>query len=493
MAGLKSLTDVNKVLNEFRQKLDEKYRVVNPRFLEGRNPYSSIMPEGHLHVTTPPIEEKERGFISALLNQVGYVPVLQILHDINKIISFTDSFKHHSLKNVKRRPNTETFFAGIVGLGCNIGIPKMAQISMGINENTLSTAINWYFNQNVIHEANECILEIINKLSLPNTFIEEKNQSHSSSDGSKINVSVESLLASASFKYHGNTKGVSAYMFIDERQVLFHSLVLSSVEREAAYVIDGLNNHKVEKSAIHSTDTHGYSEIIFAITHFMSVAFAPRIKNIGKQTIYAFSTRKTYEKRGFKVLPSRTINQKIIIKHWDDILRFMATIKLKEATASQLLKRLSSYARDNPLYKALKEFGRTIKSLFILTYYDDVKLRQRVEKQLNRIELSNKFSNAVFYANNREFKQATREEQETAIGCKLLIQNAIVLWNYLYLSQLLVNCIDDKERSDMVEMIRKGSIITWRHINLYGEFDFRKYAANDRYFDIGKILSLKVA
>jgi TnpA family transposase len=328
---------------------------------------------------------------------------------------------------------------------------------------------------------------------LPNTFIEEKNQSHSSSDGSKINVSVESLLASASFKYHGNTKGVSAYMFIDERQVLFHSLVLSSVEREAAYVIDGLNNHKVEKSAIHSTDTHGYSEIIFAITHFMSVAFAPRIKNIGKQTIYAFSTRKTYEKRGFKVLPSRTINQKIIIKHWDDILRFMATIKLKEATASQLLKRLSSYARDNPLYKALKEFGRTIKSLFILTYYDDVKLRQRVEKQLNRIELSNKFSNAVFYANNREFKQATREEQETAIGCKLLIQNAIVLWNYLYLSQLLVNCIDDKERSDMVEMIRKGSIITWRHINLYGEFDFRKYAANDRYFDIGKILSLKVA
>src|ERR1700733_4864362 len=102
----------------------------------------------------------------------------------------------------------------------------------------------------------------------------------------------------------------------------------------------------------------------------------------------------------------------------------MATIKLREVTASQLLKRLSSYAKENPLYKALKEFGRIIKSLFILTYYDDVKLRQRIEKQLNRIELSNKFSNAVFYANNGEFNQATRDEQEISTACKVLIQNS---------------------------------------------------------------------
>jgi TnpA family transposase len=64
----------------------------------------------------------------------------------------------------------------------------------------------------------------------------------------------------------------------------------------------------------------------------------------------------------------------------------MVTIKLKNVTASQLSKHLRSYARNNPLYKAIKEFGRIIKSMFILlTYYDDVKLRQRIEKQLNRI------------------------------------------------------------------------------------------------------------
>jgi TnpA family transposase len=171
----------------------------------------------------------------------------------------------------------------------------------------------------------------------------------------------------------------------------------------------------------------------------------------------------------------------------------MTTIKLKKVSASQLFKRLSSYAKDNPLYKAIKEFGRVIKSLFILTYYDDVKLRQRIEKQLNRIELSNKFSNAVFYANNSEFKQGSPDEQNIAVACKVLIQNAIVLWNYLYLSQLLANCNDENECTEMVGMIKEGSMINWAHINLHGEFDFKRQAANDTPFDMRKILSLQLA
>ena len=71
----------------------------------------------------------------------------------------------------------------------------------------------------------------------------------------------------------------------------------------------------------------------------------------------------------------RSVNQKLVENHWNDILRFMATIKLKKVSASQFFKRLSSYAKDNPLYKAIKEFGRIIKSLFILTYFDDLNER----------------------------------------------------------------------------------------------------------------------
>lgn len=80
-----------------------------------------------------------------------------------------------------------------------------------------------------------------------------------------------------------------------------------------------------------------------------------------------------------------------------------------------------------------------MKSIFILTYFDDVELRQRIEKQLNKVELSNKFSKAVFFANNQEFKCGTKEEQEISAACKVLIQNIIVLWNYLVAGAKLVS------------------------------------------------------
>ena len=75
-----------------------------------------------------------------------------------------------------------------------------------------------------------------------------------------------------------------------------------------------------------------------------------------------------------------------------------------------------------------------------------------MEKQLNIIELANKFSKAIFFANNQEF----REEQEIIIACKVLIQNA------------------------------------WAHANLHGEYDFNNYAANDKRFNVAKILDLNI-
>lgn len=127
-------------------------------------------------------------------------------------------------------------------------------------------------------------------------------------------------------------------------------------------------HNEVIKNDIHSTDTHGFTEAIFAATHLIDTAFAPRIKRIGRQRLYGFSSKATHQRRGDVIVPSRRIDQKLILRHWDDILRFMATIKLRHSSASQLFKRLSSYASYHPLYKALKEFGRLIKtSLFSAT------------------------------------------------------------------------------------------------------------------------------
>ena len=76
--------------------------------------------------------------------------------------------------------------------------------------------------------------------------------------------------ANYSFKYFGKGQGVSVYSFIDERDLLLHSLVFSAGERESAYVIDGLMHNDVVRSDIHSTDSFGFSEAIFGVSHLLS-------------------------------------------------------------------------------------------------------------------------------------------------------------------------------------------------------------------------------
>jgi hypothetical protein len=48
----------------------------------------------------------------------------------------------------------------------------------------------------------------------------------------------------------------------------------------------------------------------------------------------------------------------------------------------------------------------------------------------------------------------------------------IVCWNYLYLTQALEKETDPERKAKLIEAIRHGSVATWRHFNLHGEFDF---------------------
>ncbi len=139
----------------------------------------------------------------------------------------------------------------------------------------------------------------------------------------------------------------------------------------------------------------------------------------------------------------------------------------------------------------MKEFGKIIKSIFILKYIDDAEFRQAIEKQLNKIESAQKFSKAISFGHNHEFIQGEKEEQEIAEGCRRLIKNAIICWNYLYLSQLLRESETEEQKTELLDAIKNGSIVSWQHINLHGEYDFSDEKLQDSIgLDIPKILGI---
>ncbi|NDH66385.1 MAG: hypothetical protein EBY22_00475 [Gammaproteobacteria bacterium] len=47
------------------------------------------------------------------------------------------------------------------------------------------------------------------------------------------------------------------------------------------------------------------------------------------------------------------------------------------------------------------------------------------------------------------------------VGCQRLIQNAIVLWNDLFLSQKLASIEDEEKKEALLKIIRNGSTLIW--------------------------------
>ena len=471
-ADLSDFADPKKVLEILDQKLFDQYQKVNAGIQSGSNAFVSFTKQGSLRVSTPKLEEIESDPLQELFPKKQYVSLSELLATVDRHSDFFKEFHHYQQSHNRIKPNKKTFIAAIIAIGCDIGMGKILKISKEINPSQLENTVNWFFHPEGLHSVNDRLLEFMTGLELPELYRKNENSLHTSSDGQKFEVRSESLNANYSFKYFGKGKGVSVYSFIDERHLLFYSTVISAAARESAYVIDGLLHNDVVQSKIHSTDTHGYSEAIFGAMHLLGFSYAPRIKNFKRQHLYLFKNRKATDRADWKVNPSGYINLELIENNWDDILRLIATIKLKETTASDLFRRLNSYSKQHPLYAALKAFGRIPKSIFILGYIDDVQLRQVIEKQLNKIESSHRFSRDISIGNGREIIQSEKQEQEIAEACKRLIKNAIVCWNYLYLSQKIAQQKDPQEKKKMLQSIATGSPVSWAHVNLLGEYDF---------------------
>lgn len=494
-AELTHLSDPKVILSDAKKQVDQAYCETNQHFLSGENTFLRIDEKDNIRVKTPKLESEsteEPTSIGDYMPVSKSIPIAEVLSAVNRLTGFLDSFEHWQGSHVKKQKPEKLFYAAIIGHGCNIGLPEMANISPSISEGALAYLVNWNFSVNNLLSANDRILSFINKLALPKIYKIDENKTVTSSDGQKFDMDGDSLNANYSFKYFGQKKGVSVYSFIDERHLLFYSTVINAAEREVAYVLDGLLHNDVVQSDMHSTDTHGYSEMLFAVTQLLGFEYAPRIKNLKDQQLYSFHKKKEYEDKGYKIFSGKYIREDRIRKHWDEILRFVATIKLKVTTASQLFKRLNSYSKQNPLMEALKEYGKIEKTISILKYVDDVTRRQQIEKQLNKIESSHRLKHALTF-NGGEFTQATKEEQDIAEGCRRLIANAIVCWNYAHLSQMISEEQSEAKQKAMIKTIKNGSILIWRHINFFGEYDFSDEKIKDSVgLNLAKILELKL-
>ena len=488
--GIASYASASHSLLTLNERLNRQFAITNGNL--PTNSHVRFDATGQWHLSRSKKEESQPEDSPQQLTRLLYpqdrvLSILEILTQVNHHTNFLNAFEHRSPLYQPKRPDNRLFLAAIIGYGENIGISKMTLISKNIGQSALETVSTHYFSPEMTLKANDLVVSQCNRLPLTDLFRKQTEFIHTGSDGMKVDVSVPCLRASASFKYFGNGKGVTVYSHLDRTGQLYYSTVFSVDEDEAHYMLDGLTYNEVIKPDAHSTDDHGHSLPVFAVTGLIEVECRPRIANLSTRQLFSLDAVHTYKELGYRIHPDEKVDYENLVMHWDEILRLVCTIKLGYAKASDLFRRLNSYDRQNPLYKALCDLGKLYRTLYILRYLDDQEMRQSVEGVLAAVEHNQKFARAV--GGDHAYPWATQREQLIAEGCKRLLMNAINYYNMLLLSEGLSQCRTELEREEWLNLILKTTTHTWHHINLHGIFDFLEKEPESS-FDLEKIMNL---
>lgn len=170
------------------------------------------------------------------------------------------------------------------------------------------------------------------------------------------------------------------------------------------------------------------------------------------------------------------VNSKLIIAHWDEILRLATSIDHGTVTASLMLRKLGAYPRQNGLAVALREVGRLERTLFLLQYLSSLELRRRIHVGLNKGEARNALARAVFFHRLGELRDRTHENpRHRACGLNLVVA-AIVLWNTVYLERA-VAALRESGQAVSEKALAHLSPLKWDHINLTGDYHWPKDAS----------------
>src|SRR3712207_5106657 len=114
------------------------------------------------------------------------------------------------------------------------------------------------------------------------------------------------------------------------------------------------------------TDTGAYTDIMFGIFHLLGYQFSPRLADIGGARSWRVDPKADYGP--LEALARHRARLGLVAENWDDLLRLAGSLRLGIVQAAGLIRTLQTGDRPTRLARALEEWGREVKSLYLLAY-----------------------------------------------------------------------------------------------------------------------------
>ncbi len=284
-------------------------------------------------------EEPAEGRLRALIEPIlPEVDLPDLLIEVDGWTGFTDHLTPLSGNRRRSASMPAALYAVILAQATNLGLTGMARASE-FSYQQLEWAWEQLCREDTLTAASSRLVDYHHGLPLAKEWGAGRL---SSSDGQRFAARTRGPGTAALPRYFGHRRrGLQIYSWTSDQYSQYASKVITATVRDATHTLDGiLDNQRVLPIEEHTTDTHGYTEMIFGVYDLLGLRFAPRIRDLDRQRLYRHGIAADVETAD---LLKQKIRPELITPYWDELLRLAASLRHGWAPASLLLGRLQDH------------------------------------------------------------------------------------------------------------------------------------------------------
>jgi TnpA family transposase len=260
-----------------------------------------------------------------------------------------------------------TIAALLVAHGCNVGYTPVIGGADPLTRDRLSHVDQTYLRLATYRAANAALIDAQASIPLAQAW---GGGLVASVDGMRFVVPVPSVYARPNPKYFGRRGGATWLNILNDQAAGLGGKVVAGTPRDSLYVLDVLYDRDGgRRPEMIVTDTASYSDIVFGLLTLAGFACAPQLADLPDQKMWRID--RTADYGPFQDAARGRVDLARVERHWEYILRIIASIHTGAVRAYDLIRMLSREGRPTPLGDAIAHYGRIAKTLHILRLADD--------------------------------------------------------------------------------------------------------------------------
>ncbi len=429
-----------------------------------------VRKKGDHRISITPLEPKPDPENLAILKQEVTrrwwgTSLLDVLKETDLRVGFTQSLRSGTERSRMDETTLQRrLLLCLFGLGSNTGIKSMESRPADDYKDLLYVRRR-FISVEGLRQATARVVNATLAARLPRIWGEATTAC--ASDSKQFGAWDQNLLTEYHRRYGG--RGVMVYWHVEKKATCIYSQLKRVSSSEASSMIEGVLRHCTDMEVKRQyVDTHGQTTVAFAFCHLLGFELMPRLKDISRQKLHKAEAGQVFANLE-QVMAPRAINWELIEEWLDAMVKHAVALKLGMADAESILRRFTRNNIQHPMYKALFELGKVIKTIFLCRYLVSEDLRREVHEGLNVVESWNSTNGFIFYGKAGELATNRRENQEISLLCLHLLQASLVYINTLMIQEILSDP-EWLERMTIRDLAALCPLLTL-HINPYGRFD----------------------